>query len=201
MKKMMMIAALLVATLSASAQYPIGTFSLKPMVGGTLATWTKSDGGKAKVGLIAGFEGEYMATHSFGVSVAALYAMEGVKAEGSLTGFDNTTIKFNIDYINLPILANFYVAPGLAIKAGIQPAFKVKAKASGSVKYNGQSASDSESLPGVKGFDFAIPVGLSYEISGFVLDARYNWGLTKVYDGLDCRNSVFMLTIGYKIPL
>ena len=199
MKKLTMIAVLMVASLSASAQGEIGSFSLKPMVGATLSTWTKADGSKAKIGLIAGFEGEYSATHYFGLTVGALYAMEGTKAEGTLTGFDNTTIKYNVDYINIPVLANFYVTKGLALKFGVQPAFKVRAKVSGSVKYNGQTAKDSESLEGVKGFDFSIPLGLSYEFSDFILDARYNLGLTKITDGLDCKNSVFMLTLGYRI--
>ena len=53
----------------------------------------------------------------------------------------------------------------------------------------------------VKTFDFSIPVGASYEYQNFVLDARYNIGVTKVIDGLDCRNSVFQLTLGYKFKL
>ena len=57
MKKIMMIAALLVATLSASAQ---GMY-LKPMVGGTLSTFRGSDVAdqKMKVGLVAGAEFGY----------------------------------------------------------------------------------------------------------------------------------------------
>lgn len=47
----------------------------------------------------------------------------------------------------------------------------------------------------------SIPVGLSYEISNVVLDARYNWGVTKAFDGLDSKNSVFQVTIGYKFQL
>jgi len=44
----------------------------------------------------------------------------------------------------------------------------------------------------------------------FVIDARYNWGITKVakdvrlgdfeFDGADGKNSVFQITLGYKIP-
>jgi hypothetical protein len=105
----------------------------------------------------------------------------------------------NIDYLKVPILAHFYVAPGFALKVGVQPAFKVRSKYSISVKANGNKYNDSETLEGVKGFDFSIPVGLSYEFSDFIVDARYNWGLTKVFDGLDCKNSVFMLTLGYRI--
>ena len=50
--------------------------------------------------------------------------------------------------------------------------------------------------------DFAIPLGASYEISDFVIDARYNLGLTDIAKSnlAKVHNSVIMLTIGYKIP-
>lgn len=52
----------------------------------------------------------------------------------------------------------------------------------------------------IKGFELSIPVGLSYEISDFVIDARYNFGVTKVAEG-DSKNSVFQFTVGYKFAL
>ena len=33
-----------------------------------------------------------------------------------------------MDYINVPVLLNVYVTKGLAVKAGIQPGFKVNSK-------------------------------------------------------------------------
>ena len=53
----------------------------------------------------------------------------------------------------------------------------------------------------IKSFDFSIPVGVSYEYSNFQLDARYNWGMTKVADWADSKNSVFQITLGYKFAL
>jgi len=57
----------------------------------------------------------------------------------------------------------------------------------------------------VKAFDFSIPVGLSYEFYNFVLDARYTFGLTKMFDEdkikLDSKNLAFQLTLGYKFTL
>ena len=57
----------------------------------------------------------------------------------------------------------------------------------------------------VKGFDFAIPVGLSYEFRHFVIDARYTFGVTKVFDqdviDLDSKNLTFQLSLGYKFSL
>ena len=56
-------------------------------------------------------------------------------------------------------------------------------------------------MEGIKSFDLAIPLGLSYEISDFVIDARYNFGLTKLVDEGGGKNSVIQFTVGYKIPL
>ncbi len=52
-----------------------------------------------------------------------------------------------------------------------------------------------------KSVDFSIPVGLSYEYNNFQLDARYKWGLTKVFENSKTKNSVFQITLGYKFDL
>ena len=50
-----------------------------------------------------------------------------------------------------------------------------------------------------------MPIGLSYEFYNFVIDARYTFGLTKIFDekeiNLDSKNLTFQLTLGYKFTL
>ena len=53
----------------------------------------------------------------------------------------------------------------------------------------------------INSFDFAIPVGLSYEYKNFVIDGRYNIGVMKMVDNDDSKNSVFQFTIGYKFNM
>ena len=183
MKKFMMMVAMAFATLTASAQAEAGTLTLKPLVGINVANITDDDG-DAKVGLAAGAELGYQLNESFAVTAGAIYSMQGAKSEG---------VKMNLDYINIPILANYYITRGLAVKAGIQPAFKVKSEAKADVV--------SVDMDGFKSFDLSIPVGLSYEVSDFVIDARYNWGMTKVFEGFDSKNTVFQFTVGYKFAL
>ena len=184
MKKLMIIAAMMVATLGASAQ---GMY-IKPMVGGTLAGYRGSDVSddlKMKFGLVAGAEFGYQVSEPFALTAGLLYSMQGAKNDKS------SDFNQKLDYLNIPILANYYVAPGFAIKAGVQPGFLMSAKMDGhDIKDN------------FKTFDLSIPLGLSYEFSDFVVDARYNLGLTKLdKDGEDkAYNNVFMLTLGYKIP-
>ena len=129
MKKIMMIAAMMVAVLSANAQNEVGQVTLQPKVGINIAsmtgdTWADK---KAKVGLVAGVEAEYGISEKFGLAFGALYSMEGCKLKTA--GMDKS-LSVNLDYINIPILAQFYAAKGFAIKAGIQPAFNVRHKAS-----------------------------------------------------------------------
>ena len=220
MKKIMMIAAMMVAAVTANAQNEVGQLTLKPTVGMNIASMTKTEGdSKVRVGIAAGVEAEYGITESFSLSAGLLYSMQGVKGNGSfdLDFFDEyfnyegdaeytgkATVK--LDYINIPILANYYVIPGLAIKAGIQPAFNVskKVKFEGDVIYGNKKETvnvDKKIDDGVKAFQFAIPVGISYEYKNFVLDARYNIGVTKAFKYTDSRHSVFQITLGYKFAL
>ena len=44
-------------------------------------------------------------------------------------------------------------------------------------------------------------LGLSYEISNIVIDARYNLGLTSIWDKGDEKHGVIQITLGYKFHL
>lgn len=87
----------------------------------------------------------------------------------------------------------------MAVKLGIQPGFNVIHK----VKTEAGGVSVTGTQDGVNTVDFSIPVGVSYEYKNFVLDARYNWGLTNIAKGgeVSSKNSVFHITLGYKFDL
>lgn len=191
MKKIILMAVMALATVSSFAQHAVGTFTIQPKVGFNLANVT--DGGNdIRVGAVAGAEFEYQISDIFSLSAGALYSMQGCK--GDIEGTDAT---LKLDYINVPILANVYVTKGLAVKLGIQPGFNVTHKASAKV----QGVSASVDISGINSVDFSIPVGLSYEINNFVIDARYNLGVNKIADEADSKNSVFQFTLGYKFAL
>ena len=219
MKKILMIAALMVATLSANAQNEVGQLSIKPTIGLNFATLTKSDISKTRTGLNFGIEAEYGVTEKFGVTAGLFYSQQGAKTKDFHLAVKNNIIggkefdgkaTIKLDYINIPILAQYYLIPGLAIKAGIQPGFNVLKKVAldGTVYQGGVQGGNPEKIDesikieeGVKNFAFAIPVGLSYEYKSFVLDARYNIGLTKVGSDYSGHHSVFNISLGYKITI
>ena len=197
MKKIMLIAVMAVMCLTASAQNHRrdgGAITVQPMIGLSVGTWrgetsgTTSTSNDARVGLDVGVEGEYYtSTDWLSISAAVKYEQLGWKFK------DVDAAK--LDYINIPIMANFYVAKGFALKVGLQPGFLVNAK-QGGVDYKDQC----------KTFNFAIPVGLSYEFkNGITLDLRGGYSPTRVdkNGGSNYKNYCDggSLTIGYKFSV
>lgn len=193
MKKIIICAMMMVSSVAMFAQSAAGSVRFTPYVGLSLATMTNGEGVNIKPGLVAGAEAMYAITDKVGLSGGVFFEMQGCKGKE-----DGVSVSLNNNYINVPILANVYVAPGLAIKAGLQPGFLVSAKASGSAM--GVSASV-DMKDAYNTFDLSVPVGLSYEIKNFVIDARYNFGVLNVFSDADSdssRNSVFQLMLGYR---
>ena len=194
MKKLFVMAAMVLSSVGAFAQYNAGDITIQPKVGLSIADYTDVDDSKTRAGVVAGAELEYHVSPMFGLSAGLLYSMQGCKHDE-----DKATVTLKNDYINIPVLANVYVAPGLALKAGLQPGFKVSSKAK--AKVGGTSVSTDIDDDTFKSFDLSVPVGISYEYMNICLDARYNIGVTKVMDGTDSKNSVFQITLGYKFAL
>ena len=205
MKKFLIMAAMVLSSVGAFAQYSAGDITIQPKIGLNCSTLS-GEGSDYKAGFVGGVEAEYHVSPLVGISAGVLYSMQGAKAKNAETDEgESFDLKMNFAYINIPILANFYVANGLALKAGIQPAFKASAK----VKVNDTSLSYDDYFGGrigkSKSFDFSIPVGISYEYANICLDARYNIGVTKITEEKpgykSSRNNVFQLTLGYKFKL
>ena len=206
MKKLFFVLSTMLFSVGAFAQHEVGSLTIQPKVGLNIANYTNSNGTDSRIGLAMGAEFESQITNRFSLSVGALYSMQGAKIAtvDASTGI-NVKTTFKTDYINIPIMANVYVVQGLALKAGIQPGINVNASYSASAQGVTVSGKLSDVGVGVnvKTLDFAIPVGLSYEYKNFVIDGRYNIGLTEVVkDDIDkSKNSVFQFTVGYKFNL
>lgn len=186
MKKLLFLAVILMATTNVFAQREAGSFAIQPRIGLSAADFNCTYDTEARVGLVAGVEYEYMMTDRFAFAAGLNYSQQGAKMKSS-------DVTWKMDYLTIPLTANYYVWKGLALKAGLQPGIKVNAKLDG-----GKTEAD---LENVKSFDLAIPVGLSYDFNGFVIDARYTIGVIEVAKHSDIKNLAFQLTFGYKFTL
>lgn len=196
MKKLFLLVAIMAST-CAFAQHEPGSLTLQPRIGFSAADFNNTSDTKARVGLVVGPEFEYTLSNRFSLGFGLNYSQQGAELE-------NTDVTFKLDYLTIPIVANVYLFKGFALKAGIQPGINVSAK----IDANGTKADLDDDV--VKSFDLAIPVGLSYEFHNFVIDARYNIGVTKIFDekklnqkgvDLDSKNLGFQMTLGYKFTL
>lgn len=198
MKKLFLMALMaFIATTASFAQWSVGSITVQPKIGINGANITDADNSDSRIGLVLGGEFEYRVSPIFSLSAGALYSMQGCKGTAEDEDGNTGDVSLKLDYINVPILANVYVVKGLAIKLGIQPGFNVRHKATATVS----GVNVTTNLPGVKSVDFSIPIGVSYEFNRFVIDGRYNLGLTKLIDDSDSKNSVFQFTFGYKFSL
>lgn len=186
-----------IATTASFAQWSVGSITVQPKIGINGANITDADNSDSRIGLVLGGEFEYRVSPIFSLSAGALYSMQGCKGTAEDDDGNTGDVSLKLDYINVPILANVYVVKGLAIKLGIQPGFNVRHKASATVS----GVNVTTNLPGIKSVDFSIPIGVSYEFNRFVIDGRYNLGVTKLIDGADSKHSVFQFTFGYKFAL
>lgn len=199
MKKLAVCLLLGLFALNVSAQRPEpGSFSLIPKVGVVFSKFSDNNvyylydvaypGSdreyKAEFGpgLSVGLEAEYIAHPNIGVSFGVMYAHEG-------TDHELKEAETGLDYLNVPLMANFYITPQFAFRVGAQAGFMVD--------------NDYEDSSVFNKVDFSIPVGIQYEYQNFMLGLHYNWGLTKVYKEsyFKEKNQVIQIDLGYRIPL
>ena len=227
MKKLMMIAAMMVATLSANAQFEPGTFSIQPKVGINLAKvsnmpkFTNTDANKTVDrtllgGAVIGAEAEYQIAKPFSVAAGLNFSMQGCQWEdydytdAAGIKYEEKDNKIELNYLNIPVVANFYLFKGFAVKAGVQMGFLLSAKTKGTEIIDKKSTTNVD--VDVKDYcnkvDFSIPVGVSYQVPTIpiYIDARAIFGLKDIIkdvpsDAKNFKNQVFQLTVGYKFKL
>lgn len=79
MKKMMLMAAVMLSSVGAFAQHAVGTTTLQPRLGINIANVTDLDNTKSRVDFAGGLEVEHQVTDLFSVSAGLMYSRQGVK--------------------------------------------------------------------------------------------------------------------------
>lgn len=189
-------AAIVAGTSTASAQSSfdwVQGFSWGPKVGLNVSTMSNTDLG-AKVSFNAGMFGQVRTANWFALSLEVLYSRQGGNDKRTEAGVDIKN-KIKTEYLNVPVLANFYVTERLALKTGVQVGFCLGARQvvkTGGITTKHGIAGDFHTA------DVSIPVGISYDLGRLVLDARYNFGVSKAMKDENTRNNVFQFSAGIR---
>ena len=172
------------------------SFGVKGGVNFATVTGDDFDSPNSRTSFHVGLLAEFPISPMFSLQAEALYSGQGFESniDGGLVGGDGN-IEYQLDYINVPILAKVYVVEGLSLEAGPQFSFKV----------NEEIDSDPNDDPGdtdldeAESFDFGLAGGLTFQTNmGLFATGRYTIGLTDIVQDVDAKNAVFQLGIGYK---
>jgi len=144
------------------------------------------------VGVLA----EFPIAEIFSIQAEALYSGQG--AEFDFEGSDGDKAELQLDYINVPVLAKFYLFEGFSIEAGPQFSFLLNDE----IDFNPNSNSGDSPTPfrdSLKTFEVGVAGGVTFQTAmGLFATARYNQGITDIADDINVQNSVFQLGVGYK---
>lgn len=166
------------------------------------------------LGFVGGADVMYQASDVVGVSAGLSFVQAGCKFKddkGKNFVVYNRNLRMN--YVAMPILIHSYLLPRFSVKAGIEPTLLVSAKShevqqSYEVDKEGKKSNSHEDeftidmKNGMHKFGLSIPVGVSYEYENVVLGALYHVGVFNIYkEGDSSRNSVFEVSVGYKLNL
>jgi hypothetical protein len=157
-----------------------------------------------KVSFNAGFFAKLPVTQGFSIQPELLYTSKGAKETYDNFILGEGEYRFNLNYIELPVLAVFNVAKNFNVHVGPYVSYLVSA--------NIKDLDDDGTIEDIKEldaenfnrFDYGVAGGLGIDISNFTLGARYSYGLKEIGKSgslsgqltKDSKNSAISLYIG-----
>lgn len=148
-----------------------------------------------RFGWHVGVELEIPIFQNFSFQPELIYSDQGDKYSINVEGEEETMFT-KLSYLNLPLLAKYYLFEGLSIEAG--PQFGLNIDAKSKIKDG-----DKTDLEDIKDLDMGLNAGLGYQFDvGLFLEGRYYRGFTNLYDvsnnnDFKIFNNLFQLSVGY----
>lgn len=208
MKKVFILIAVAIVSMSAMAQIQFGA---KVGVDAT-NFWGKDTPHGMQFNYQGGLVMEYKFTDKFAIAPELVFASQGgkFKIKEEVTGLvDDGDVQFGprkakgindvkttytTNYINVPVMLKYYVAPAFSVDFGPQLGINVYSK----VKSGDEKPVDIKDH--TKKIDFGLGLGGTYNLTdNAFVQARYTLGLTNVFDGGgNCKNGNIQLAFGMK---
>ncbi|MFD0975298.1 porin family protein [Salinimicrobium gaetbulicola] len=182
MKKLIFIG-LLFFSVSALQAQEMG-FGIKGGVNFASLNGDDADGWDGRTSFHLGLLAEFGLSEKFAIQPEILYSAQGAEEE-------DLTLK--LDYLTIPVMAKYYATDAFSIEAGPYIGFNTKAE----FDMDGDTMDVKDETEST---DFGIGLGLGYELPmGVFFQARYAMGLSDIASDGDIKNSVFQLSVGYKL--
>ena len=146
----------------------------------------------ARVGVQLGGVMTQKLSDSLTMQYEAIYTQKGLTIEGS-----GTKVEYNLDYLEVPVLAKFKLADKYAVYGGGYGALALSRKAKitfSSITADGAIDSITNS------FDYGLLIGVEAQLAErWSVDARYTLGLNNVFTAADSKNSTIAISATYSL--
>jgi hypothetical protein len=147
----------------------------------------QADDDKARIGWHAGFYGQLFATEAFAIQPEVNFSTKGT----GVTQIDATSAryesKFNLQYIDIPVLAVFKLGEVAEIHAGAYWAYLLGAE----IKNNDRNPDNEFTTVDRDNFDdwdYGLVGGIGFNLGeGAQLGVRYNYGLNEIAESRGAR--------------
>ena len=203
MKKVFVLIAAAIVSMSAMAQVQFGG-----KVGFDMTHFWGEDAPNGwqpnyQVGLMM----EYRFSPKFAIAPEVVFAAQGGKETDKIDvedvpGMVEAKGTFHTNYINVPLMLKFYATPAFSIDFGPQVGFNVYSKMTASGKVGGLEVKETYDFKDMTNtVDFGLGLGATYNLTNNAfVQARYNLGLTKVFDVEDSheKNGNIQVAFGMK---
>ena len=158
----------------------------------------------SKVGFQIGIFTEIKVSDKFALQPELMISSQGAKSKYSDI-YRKEESTFNLSYLNIPIIAKYYVFDEFNLYAGPQIGLLLSAKNKYNYSYEGSTKnSGTEDLKGdLKSLDFGFNFGAGFSITENIsADLRYHLGLLNINKHSESdsgiQNKVFSIAVGYK---
>ena len=155
----------------------------------------------ARYGFNVGVYGQVLASEKAALQLELLYSTKGSRA---FYDAFNEEVKYNLNYLDLPVLAVIKLGKSAEIHLGGYASYLLSANISYSGDIvNGVDEIDKDNL---KSFDYGLVGGVGFNFGPVQVGARYNYGLVKIADSDvaktilgDSKNSVAQLYVSFNL--
>ena len=156
----------------------------------------------ARLGFNLGVYGQVFSSDAFALQPELLFTTKG--SRNQYDGFFDQEVKYNLNYIELPVLAVFKLGELVEIHAGAYASYLLSANISYEGDFsNGVDEIDKDKL---KSFDYGLVGGLGVNFGPVQIGARYNYGLVKIANSNeaesvigDAKNSCAQLYVAFNL--
>lgn len=195
-KSILIIAVVLFGTTTLSAQ-EYWNFGVKGGVNFSTVTGDYIDSPKSRTGFNIGVLAEIPIADRFSIQPEVLYSAQGFTEasidQDNFADIDDN-VEYQLDYIQVPVLAKIYLIDGLSLQAGPSFNFKVNEE----WDYTPLEEGNDVELDEAQSFEFGGAAGLEYKFNnGFFVQGRYSYGFTDVIEDSEINNSTIQAGIGY----